>query len=87
MKKNSLQVGKIYKLSELKIDNEAEIVEFKSDKILLLRRMFDLGLIKGTRVKVKKIAPLGGIMCFEVKGYELGLRKEELESIFVRLVV
>ncbi len=86
MKKNDLKIGEKYSLNQLKIRSVAEIVEINITKPLLRRRLFDMGLTKGVRLKIKKIAPLGDPVCFELRGYELGLRKEELKSIIVRLI-
>lgn len=51
----------------------------------LLRRLVDMGLVIGTKVKVLRRSPLGDPVEFEVKGYNLSLRKEEAKHIFVEL--
>jgi ferrous iron transport protein A len=50
----------------------------------LKRRIMDMGLTKGTRVKVSKVAPLGDPLELSIRGYELSIRKYEAESIAVR---
>ena len=47
----------------------------------LRRRLMDMGIIKGTKINVKKAAPLGDPIEVRVRGYELSLRKSEAESI------
>lgn len=47
-------------------------------------RMMDMGLIKGTEIKVVRIAPLGDPIEFEVKGYNLSLRKKEAHLVTVQ---
>ena len=47
------------------------------------RRIMDMGLTKGTRVHVSKVAPLGDPIEVTVRGYELSLRKDEAASIEV----
>ena len=47
------------------------------------RRIMDMGLTKGTEVKVCKIAPLGGPIELTVWGYELSIRKDEAAAIEV----
>jgi Fe2+ transport system protein FeoA len=47
------------------------------------RRLMDMGLIKGSKVVVKKLAPLGDPIEVEVKGYSLSLRLEEAAKVFV----
>lgn len=48
------------------------------------RRIMDMGLTKGTRVLVHKVAPLGDPIEVTVRGYELSLRKDEAECIEVK---
>ena len=49
----------------------------------LKRRIMDMGLTKGTRVYVHKVAPLGDPLELTVRGYELSIRKDEAASIEV----
>ena len=39
------------------------------------RRIMDMGLTKGTKVYVRKVAPLGDPMELTVRNYELSVRK------------
>ena len=47
----------------------------------LKRRLMDMGLTGGTEVYVRKVAPLGDPVEITVRGYELGLRKEDAEGV------
>lgn len=47
------------------------------------RRIMDMGLTKGTKVFVRKVAPLGDPIEVNVRGYELTLRKADAEMIEV----
>ena len=47
------------------------------------RRIMDMGITKGTRVFVRKMAPLGDPVEVTVRGYELSLRKADAEMILV----
>jgi len=49
-------------------------------------RMLEMGLIKGTQVKVVRVAPLGDPIEFEVKGYNLSLRKKEARMVDVQVM-
>ena len=49
----------------------------------LKRRIMDMGLTKGTEVKIRKVAPLGDPVEITVRGYELSIRKSEAENIVV----
>lgn len=48
------------------------------------RRIMDMGITKGTEIRVRKVAPLGDPMEISVRGYELSLRKADAEMISVQ---
>lgn len=45
------------------------------------RRIMDMGIVKGTEVLVRKVAPLGDPVEVCVRGYELTIRKFDAELI------
>ena len=45
------------------------------------RRILDMGLTKGTKVYVRKVAPLGDPVEINVRGYALTLRKADAEMV------
>lgn len=47
----------------------------------LKRRIMDMGITKGCKVLVRKVAPLGDPVEINIRGYELTLRKNECSSI------
>jgi DtxR family Mn-dependent transcriptional regulator len=47
------------------------------------RRIVDMGAVKGTRVTVVKVAPLGDPMEIKIRGYNLTLRRDEARAIAV----
>ena len=47
------------------------------------RRIMDMGITKGTEVLVRKVAPLGDPIEVTVRGFELSLRKDEVENVLV----
>ena len=49
----------------------------------LKRRIMDMGLTRGTRVHVRKVAPLGDPMELTVRGYELTIRRDEAALVEV----
>ncbi len=49
----------------------------------LKRRIMDMGITKGCKVFVRKVAPLGDPVEVTVRGYELSLRKQDAEIIEV----
>lgn len=49
----------------------------------LRRRIMDMGITRGTKVFVRKVAPLGDPIEITVRGYELSIRKDEAQNIDV----
>ena len=47
----------------------------------LKQRFMDMGITKGTEVKILKIAPLGDPIEIEIRGYNLSIRKGDAEKI------
>ena len=48
------------------------------------RRIMDMGLTRGNRLYIRKVAPLGDPLELTVRGYELSLRKADAVMIEVR---
>lgn len=48
------------------------------------RRVMDLGIVKGTKIKVEGKAPLGDPIEIGLRGYKLTLRKDEAKDILIR---
>jgi len=49
------------------------------------RRIMDMGIVKGSKIKVVRRAPLGDPIEFEIRDYNLSLRKREAEKVYVTL--
>ena len=58
-------------------------VEKLNDAGEIRRRIMDMGITKGTRVSVEKVAPLGDPIDVTVRGYHLSLRREDAANIEV----
>ena len=50
----------------------------------LRRHLLDMGLTPGTKVMVRKVAPMGDPMELFLRGYALSLRKDEAAQITTR---
>ena len=72
------------KLSELEPGEKAIIVKVQGSGALR-RRLLDMGLIRGTEIKMVRKSPLGDPLEFLVKGYNLSLRKRECENVYVEV--
>lgn len=70
------------KLSDLKPGEAGTVQKVEGDKVVR-RRMLDMGLVNGAEVQVKRVAPLGDPIEFEVRGYSLSLRKSEAQAVQV----
>ena len=73
---------KILPLSELKPGEEGTISEI-SDDFDSQDRLMELGLNRGTPVRVIKYAPLGDPMEINIRGYYLSIRKDMARHIRV----
>jgi len=69
------------KLSELKMGESGVIHSFENDDIFL--KLMEMGCIPGERITVEQIAPLGDPISISVAGYQLSLRMNEADSIFI----
>lgn len=72
-------------LSEIKPGSSCTILHV-NDVGATRRRIMDMGITRGTKVKVLKVAPLGDPVDLAVRGYHLSLRKSDLEEIEVEAV-
>jgi len=48
-----------------------------------MRRIMDMGITKGCKIIIRKVAPLGDPIEITVRGYELSLRKADASTILV----
>jgi len=71
------------KLSELKPGEEGIVVRVEGPPALR-RRLMEMGVVRGTRVKMVRKAPLGDPIEYRVRGYNLSLRREEAEKVYVK---
>lgn len=71
-------------LDRLEMGSKAEIVKNKAQG-QIRRRLIDMGVTRGTHIKVLRSAPLGDPIEIELKGFHLTLRLEEARMIIVKL--
>ena len=74
-------IGDNCNLSELKIGDKAIVTKLDISNKAVRRHLLDMGMTRGAQVQIKKIAPMGDPIDVELRGYELALRKEDLQSI------
>lgn len=69
-------------LNEVGIGEECTVTKL-NDTGEIRRRIMDMGITKGARITVRKIAPLGDPIELTVRGYYLSLRKADAAYIEV----
>ena len=69
-------------LREAKVGSTVKVVKLHGEGAVK-RRIMDMGITKGVEVYVRKLAPLGDPVEFNVRGYELSIRKADAEMIEV----
>ena len=69
------------RLSEIAIGKRVVIKSFEKDDIFL--KLMEMGCVPGEKVSIDQIAPLGDPICIQVAGYNLSLRINEAENIWV----
>lgn len=67
-------------LDKIKVGNEGIILSVGGEGAIR-RRLLDMGLTPGTKILVRKIAPLGDPIEIFLRSYELTLRQEDAKKI------
>lgn len=72
------------RLSELKVGEFGNIVKLFATGGFR-QRLLEMGLVRGERIEVKRVAPLGDPVEYSIKDYRLSMRRREAESILVEV--
>ena len=72
----------MFTLKESKIDSTVKVIKIHGEGAVK-RRIMDMGVTKGVKIYIRKVAPLGDPIEVTVRGYELSIRKEDAEMIEV----
>lgn len=67
-------------LKNAKIGETVTVVKLHGEGAVK-RRIMDMGITKGVKVTIRKVAPLGDPIEVTVRGYELSLRKADADMI------
>ena len=67
-------------LKDAEVGSTVKVVKLHGEGALK-KHLMDMGITKGTAIKVQKVAPLGDPMELTVRGYELSVRKADAEMI------
>lgn len=69
-------------LKDIKVGDSTTVVKLNGQGAVK-RRIMDMGITKGVRIDVCKVAPFGDPVEIKVRGYQLSLRKADAEMIEV----
>lgn len=75
---------KTYPLNTVKIDREVKIKKVNVSEEIK-RRILDLGMIEGTKIKPVLKSPSGDPTAYEVRGSVISIREEEASQIEISL--
>ena len=68
-------------LDQLNVGDKAKVTGYCRDNPQVLRRILEMGLIRGAAVEVARFSPMGDPMEIAVKGYLLSVRLSEAALI------
>jgi ferrous iron transport protein A len=74
----------IKSLNNLKQGETGKITSFKG-KGDVRKHLMEMGLVRGSDIKVERVAPLGDPIEVKIKGYSLSLRKEDAKKIEIEI--
>ena len=69
-------------LKDIKVGESATVIKLNGQGAVK-RRIMDMGITKGVKIDVCKVAPFGDPVEITVRGYQLSLRKADAEMIEV----
>jgi len=73
-------------LSDLIVGQTAKVLKLNESNKVIRRHLLDMGIVKGTEVTIKKIAPMGDPIDISLRDYELCICKEDLKKIEVEVI-
>ena len=72
-------------LDKLKVGQRCQVVSIDITDKQRKRHLLDMGVTRGTTIKIKRIAPMGDPISIELRGYILCVSKIDLRHITVRV--
>lgn len=71
-------------LCDLRIGEFGTIHEVSGNE-KLAKRLLALGCLEGTKVQLKRIAPLGDPIIINLRGFDLAIRKKDAKNISLNI--
>lgn len=78
-------IKQMISLDKAEMDTDVLVVKVSGEKAIK-RRLMDMGLIPGTKIYVRKLAPLGDPMEIRVRGTEITLRKKDAVNVIIEII-
>lgn len=78
-------MSNLIRLHEAEINSKVKVVQIDPQS-RLRRRIMDMGITKGTEIIVEGKAPMGDPIEFQIRGYNLSLRKSEAKDVIVEII-
>ena len=78
--------GEICNLSDLYVGQTAKVIKLNETSKEIRRHLLDMGLTRGVKVTIKKIAPMGDPIDLQLRDYELCICKADLSKIDVEVL-
>lgn len=76
------QPNHLISLHDLPVGQSATVTSIQAEGITK-RRLLDLGLVPGTKVKALRVSPLGDPKAYRIRGAVIAFRQEESAQIFI----
>lgn len=73
-------------LNDIELEKEVKVINIEQDSKIIKKRLLEMGLTKGTRVKIIKVGPSGNLKTIKLRGYNLTLSSSELSKIKVEKI-
>ena len=73
-------------LSKLNVGQKAKIVKLNVQNKEIRRHLLDMGLTRGTKIEIRKKAPMGDSIDIKLRDYELCISKSDLSQIEVEVL-
>ena len=81
-----LKVGELGHLSDLQKGQVGLVKGLHNHNPFIKRRLLDMGITTGVSISIKKVAPLGDPVSIALRGYELCIRKDDMEEIDIEVI-
>ena len=80
------RTGEKCNLSQVEVGQRVKVLKLNEENKAIRRHLLDMGITRGVKITIKKVAPMGDPVDIELRDYELCLRKEDLEKIEVEVI-